>query len=195
MAMASPAAAIDWMVFVVDRSSSIDADELRLQRDAYVRVLRDKDVRLALEHAQIAIVEFDSTAEVVVPWSDIDAAARSYANWLPMGPRGGTGISRGMDTALKLLAGKSGRRVIDVSGDGRENRDMILLAHSRAAATRSGIDVNGLVIDGRTLYPIDDYYRQQVVNGFVIPVARMEDFHQALRQKILREALVAALEK
>lgn len=194
LGMASPAAAVEWLVFVIDRSSSIDAAELKLQRDAYVAVLRDEDVKLALHAAHVAIIEFDNTAQVVVPWSRAEQAAERYADWHPTGPRGGTGISRGLAAALKLLEGKRGRQVIDISGDGRENRDMILLEQSRAAATLAGIDVNGLVISGRTLYPLDEYYREQVANGFVIPVQHMTDFYQALRRKILREALVASLQ-
>ena len=34
-----------WLVLLVDRSNSIDAGELRLQREAYVRVLTDPDVQ------------------------------------------------------------------------------------------------------------------------------------------------------
>ena len=75
--MAAPARAVDWLVLVVDRSNSIDADELHLQRQAYVDVLNDGKIVRALKHTLIAIVEFDSTATIVVPWTTArDAAAR-----------------------------------------------------------------------------------------------------------------------
>ncbi|MCG8593261.1 MAG: DUF1194 domain-containing protein [Kiloniellales bacterium] len=37
-----PAAATDWLVLLVDRSNSIDPEELRLQRQAYIRLLTDE---------------------------------------------------------------------------------------------------------------------------------------------------------
>jgi hypothetical protein len=82
----APAAAalVDWLVLLVDVSGSIDADEYRLQHEAYVAVLRDPDIVLLLEGAQVAIVEFAEMPEVIVDWSaDPEQAAATYAanNW------------------------------------------------------------------------------------------------------------------
>ncbi|MFC3227515.1 DUF1194 domain-containing protein [Marinibaculum pumilum] len=183
--------ALDWLVFVVDRSSSIDAEELQLQRQAYVDALRDPRVAQMLRHSQVAIVEFDSTAETVVPFAPPLVAAQAYQDWAWEGSRGGTGIGRGLSEALRLLQDKPGRRVIDISGDGRDNRDSALLERMRAAAAAMPVEINGLVLGGRTRYPIDDYYRTQVVNGFVMRIDSIGDFLAALRRKILREVAVA----
>ena len=76
-----PCAAIDWLVLVVDRSNSIDDRELALQRAAYIRLLSDATVISALGDAQVAIVEFDTRAEIVVDWTDPQSAApRSSAS-------------------------------------------------------------------------------------------------------------------
>lgn len=184
---ASPALAVDWLVFVVDRSRSIDPRELALQRSAYVRLLTDEAVQQALGEAKVAIVEFDTRAEVVVDWSDPSSAARAYRHKAPDGRRGQTGISDAMTTALALLAGKGGRMVIDVSGDGRENVDPLLLAETRAAAGRQLIEINGLAIVTEEMPDIDRYYRERVVNGFVLPVEKRADFFKALKQKFLLE--------
>ena len=64
------AALVDWLVLLVDASGSIDSDEYRLQHEAYVTVLRDPDIGLLLEGAQVAIVEFAEVPEVIVDWID-----------------------------------------------------------------------------------------------------------------------------
>ena len=191
LAPAGPAAALDWLVFAIDRSSSIDPAELQLQRQAYVDVLRDAQVASLLRHTMVAIVEFDDTAETVVPFTTAPLAALRYQAWEWSGSRGGTGIGRGLQHALALLRDRPGRRVVDVSGDGRDNRDSALLERMRRAATEAGIEINGLALSGRTRYAIGDYYRAEVANGFVMEIATIEDFFEALRRKILREILVA----
>lgn len=188
----APAAALDWLVFVIDRSGSIDPQELRLQRQAYVEALRNPRIVRVLRDTMVAIVEFDSTAETVVPFTSAPLAALQYEAWNWQDSRGGTGIGRGLQEALALLRGRPGRQVIDISGDGRDNRDSLLLERMRAAATAEGVQINGLVLSGRTRYPIADYYRAEVANGFVMEIDRLEDFREALQRKILHETPVAS---
>ena len=185
--LSQPALALDWLVLVVDRSKSIDKHELALQRNAYIRLLSDDKVIQALGGAKVAIVEFDTRPEVVVDWCDPAAAALAYRRKSPDGPRGQTGIGGGLTTALALLAGKTGRLVIDVSGDGRDNVDHTLLAEARAAATSQAIEVNGLAIVTRETPEIDRYYSAKVVNGFVLTVEQQGDFENALLRKLFYE--------
>lgn len=184
---AAPCAALDWLVLLVDRSNSIDDAELRLQRQAYIRLLSDAAVVDALGRAQVAIVEFDSRAEIVAGWSDATAAAHAYRRKPPDGLRGQTGIGNAMLTALTLLAGKSGRLVVDISGDGPENVDEPLLTVVRAAAAARAIEVNGLAIVTPETPDIDRYYDERVVNGFVLQVGEGGDFYAALRRKLFFE--------
>jgi Protein of unknown function (DUF1194) len=184
---ASSCLAVDWLVLVVDRSKSIDDRELALQRSAYVRLLSDAAVIQALGPAKVAIVEFDTRSEIVVDWSDPAAAALAYQHKSPDGPRGQTGIGGALATALALLAGKSGRLVVDVSGDGRENVDHALLSAARATATARAIEVNGLAIITREVPEIDRYYSGNVANGFVLSVEQREDFLNALKRKLFYE--------
>ena len=182
-----PCAAIDWLVLVVDRSKSIDDRELALQRGAYVRLLSDASVISALDGAQVAIVEFDTRAEIVVEWTDPETAARRYRGKRTDGLRGQTGIGAALTTALALLAGKDGRLVIDVSGDGKENVDSALLSAMRAAASERSVEINGLAILTPDTPEIDRYYSQEVVNGFVLPVDQTDDFQSALKRKLFHE--------
>ena len=182
-----PCAAIDWLVLVVDRSKSIDDRELALQRSAYIRVLSDASVVSALDGAQVAIVEFDTRSEIVVDWTDPHTAASLYRGKRPDGLRGQTGIGGALTTALALLAGKGGRLVIDISGDGKENVDNALLSAMRAAASERAVEINGLAILTPDTPEIERYYRQQVVNGFVLPVDEAGDFQSALKRKLFYE--------
>ncbi|MEX2518860.1 MAG: DUF1194 domain-containing protein [Paracoccaceae bacterium] len=185
---AQPASAVDWLVLVVDRSNSISRDQLSLQRQAYARVLRDASIVEILRDAGVAIVEFDSEAEVIVPWTTAEDAASRYENWNSSRLRGGTAIGAGLSAAMDLLAGKDGARVIDISGDGRDNRNPVLLDAALARATGSGVEVNGLVLREDDRNDIAAYYRQRVVNGFVIMIERWEDFENSLKRKIGLEA-------
>jgi len=187
-----PCAAIDWLVFVVDRSNSIDDRELALQRSAYVRLLSDASVISALGDAQVAVVEFDTRAEIVVDWTDPQSAARLYRRKSPDGLRGQTGIGGALGTALALLVGKSGRLVIDISGDGKDNVDHALLSDMRAAAGEQAIEINGLAIMTPDTPEIDRYYSQRVVNGFVVPVEETGDFQSALKRKLFYEVAGAS---
>ena len=182
-----PCAAIDWLVLVVDRSNSIDDRELALQRAAYVRLLSDASVISALGDVQVAIVEFDTRAEIVVDWTNPKSAAQQYRRKSPDGLRGQTGIGSALSTALALLVGKSGRLVVDISGDGKDNVDNALLADMRAAAGERAIEVNGLAIMTPDVPEIDRYYSQRVVNGFVVPVEETDDFQSALKRKLFYE--------
>ena len=78
-------------------------------------VLRDPDIGLLLEGAQVAIVEFAEVPEVIVDWiDDPEQAAAAYAahqrNVAWPGPASTTGIARALGLALDMLEGKSGRR-------------------------------------------------------------------------------------
>ena len=185
--MSGSCAAVDWLVLVVDRSKSVDEHELALQRNAYIRLLSDADVIHALGPAKVAIVEFDTRPEIVVDWTDPATAALVYGHKAPDGLRGQTGIGGALTTALALLAGKSGRLVIDVSGDGRDNVDHTLLAEARSAATSRAVEVNGLAIVTRDTPEIDRYYSNNVVNGFVLSVEQEGDFLNALKRKLFYE--------
>ena len=184
-----PCLAVDWLVLVVDRSNSIDDRELALQRNAYVRLLSDAQRdRGARAGAQVAIVEFDSRSEIVVDWTDPAAAALAYRRKSPDGLRGQTGIGSALTTALALLVGKSGRLVVDVSGDGRENVDHALLAQARAAATAQAIEINGLAImtprDARDRPLLQ---RRAWSTASSSPVEQRDDFLAALKRKLFYE--------
>ncbi len=179
--------AADWLVFLVDRSNSIDNGELRLQRQAYVRLLSDPQVIDALGPTQVAIIEFDSDTHLMVNWTDAATAARRYQRNATKGQRSQTGIGAALARAVRMLADKTGRLVVDISGDGEENVNEWQLKRARAAAAKLSVEVNGLAIPSERHPELPAYYSRYVANGFVVQVERGGDFYGALKRKLLFE--------
>jgi Protein of unknown function (DUF1194) len=188
----SPASAalVDWLVLLVDASASIDADEYRLQHEAYVNVLQDPGINALLEGAKVAIVEFATAPEVVVGWTgDARQAGLAYAghdrrNAGP-GPANTTGIARALRLALDMLEGKTGRRIIDISGDGPDNVDWISAVWSQRDRARNlRIEINGLAIPTPEDPAIDIYYAEHVITGFLEISREHQDFERALLMKM-----------
>ena len=105
---------------------------------------------------------------IAVPWTKISdaASANAFADKIAAAPRalfgGGTSISGAIDTGMALLFDnpyRATRRVIDISGDGSNNRGR-LVNQARDEAVRAGVGINGLPI--LALEPdLDRYYRAQ----------------------------------
>ena len=183
-------ALVDWLVLLVDASGSIDADEYRLQHEAYVAVLRDPEIGLLLEGTKVAIVEFAELPDVIVEWSaDPEEAASAYAAhnrriaW--PGPASTTGIARALALALDMLEDKPGRRVIDISGDGSDNVDWVAAVWSqRDRAREMFIEINGLAIPTPEDPDVERYYAENVINGFLEVSREHVAFERTLRMKM-----------
>jgi len=134
---------------------------------------------------------------VAVDWTliDDDASAARFADAIARAPRvlfsGGTSISGAIDYARTMLARSpfaAQRQVIDVSGDGANNRGRPA-EDARDEAVAAGVAINGLPI--LTLEPeLDVYYREHVIGGpraFVIAARSYEEFAQAIRSKLITE--------
>ena len=78
--------------------------------------------------------------------------------------------------------------MIDVSGDGRNNRGRPA-AEARDEAVRAGVSINGLPI--LAIEPdLEEFYRDNVIGGpgaFVIPAASFETFADAILKKLVIE--------
>lgn len=198
------------LVLAVDVSRSMDRDELDIQRQGYVAAFRHPDVisaigsgllgRIAVTYVEWAGPEHQRT---VLPWTLIDGepAAHAFANRLASAPPGrfsGTSISGGLLFAAAALAGNefSGhRQVIDVSGDGPNNRGVPVVP-VRARVVEAGITINGLPLMVKAPYGpyaidnLDVYYEDCVIGGpaaFSIPVRDMAQLAMAIRRKLVLE--------
>lgn len=203
------------LVLAVDASRSIDAFEYRLQRQGYAKALTHPDVLRAvtgglLRRIAVTYVEWSGAGEqaVLVGWTVIDGpeSAAGFAAALLAAPRafyGRTSVSAAIDHAARLFDGnrmEGTRRVIDVSGDGPNNRGRPPEA-ARDDAVGAGITINGLAIvndrPSRSRWDVervDVHYRDRVIGGpgaFVEVVKDFRSFADGIRRKLIRE--IAAL--
>lgn len=197
------------LVLAVDASGSVDQRRFELQQQGYVAAFRDPRVLHAIQSGStqgvaVTMVQWTGPALQiqVLPWTLIKDAttAHAFAAAIATTPRqlfsGGTSISGVIDYAVPLILAspfKGTRRVIDISGDGSNNRGRPV-AHARDDAGRAGIIINGLPI--LALEPdLDRYFVDLVIGGpgaFVIAAKSYETFAEAILKKLIRE--MAAIE-
>jgi hypothetical protein len=192
------------LVLAVDASGSVDQARFELQKRGYVAAFRHPRVLQAIRSganqaiAATMVQWTGPTLQVqVVGWSRIgeEQAAAAFAADIEAAPRqlfgGGTSISGAIDYASTVLAKspfRASRRVIDVSGDGANNRGRPAdLARDDAVA--AGIGINGLPI--LALEPhLDRYYYDHVIGGpgaFVVAAQSYETFADAILKKLITE--------
>jgi hypothetical protein len=192
------------LVLAVDVSGSVNATRYELQRNGYATAFRDPLVLQAIAagaHQAIAVAMVQWTGPelhvIVADWTLVHdhASAEALAARFAAMPRqlfgGGTSVSGAIDFAMTLLPKspyRSDRRVIDVSGDGANNRGRPA-ANARDEAVAQGAVINGLPILG--LEPdLDLWYRDNVMGGpgaFVITAQGYENFAEAVRDKLVNE--------
>jgi hypothetical protein len=192
------------LVLAVDASGSVSAERFELQKQGYVAAFRHPKVRDAVNsgaHRAIAVTMVQWTGPIlqvqVVGWHRLSDAAsiEAFAAAVEAAPRqlfgGGTSISGAIDHAMTLFPKSpypAERRVIDISGDGPNNRGRP--AHlARDEAVAAGININGLPI--LALEPdLGRYYEDNVIGGpgaFMIAAERYETFAAAILQKLIVE--------
>ncbi len=202
------------LILAVDVSGSIDMEEARQQREGYVAALADPAVVQAIRsgfHRRIALAYLEWASgdyqRLVLDWTLVedDASARAFAGRLALEPARTarwTSISAAIDAAVPLFDanGYAGdRRVIDISGDGPNNRGRPVTA-ARDAAVARGIVINGLPILNDRQQPfglptpmeigLDSYYFDNVIGGpgsFIVPAEDFTAFKAAILSKLIRE--------
>ena len=192
------------LVLAVDASGSVDRVRFELQKQGYVAAFRHPRVIGAIQSGPtqaIAVIMMQWTGPALqvtaVPWTKITdaASANAFADAVARAPRalfsGGTSISGAIDTAMGLLFDnpfRATRRVIDISGDGSNNRGRSA-NQARDEAVAKGVGINGLPI--LSLEPdLDRYYRDNVIGGpgaFVIAAKDYETFADAILKKLIAE--------
>jgi hypothetical protein len=202
------------LVLAVDVSGSIDVEEARQQREGYVAALADPAVVQAIQdgfHRRVAVAYLEWASSdyqrLVLDWTLIEdeASAGAFAGRLDTAPphtARWTSISAAIDAAVPLFDGNlyaGERRVIDISGDGPNNRGRPV-TQARDEAVARGIVINGLPILNDRRQPfdlptpmemgLDAYYLDNVIGGpgaFVIPAKDFTDFRFAILSKLIRE--------
>ncbi len=195
------------LVLAVDASGSVDEREYALQMSGIATAFRDQAVQEAIRsgpYGRIAVALL-TWAEATEPKDASDwfvvaspEGAERLARFVESFPRrvaGGTGIGQAVAYSVRLFERndiESLRKVIDVSGDGKETapRDYTVMPkQARFVATARGITINGLAIQNE-VPDLASYYRSHVIAGneaFALSVDSYEDFTEAMIRKLLRE--------
>ena len=192
------------LILAVDSSMSVDVAEFALQMAGYAEAFRHPAVQRAIaatapDGIAVTLVQFaESYQQAVVldwTWMGDGQQAAGFADRVAsvgrqlLGP--GTALTAALRFAVALFQdnGYEGqRRVIDLSGDGRDNRAPTTTP-PKAAAVAAGVTVNGLAIISEDR-ELTDYYRREVIAGsdaFVLAVRDYQGFAEALVDKLLRE--------
>ena len=200
------------LVLAVDVSGSVDPDEAKLQRNGYVQALLNPKVQAAIRGGPFGrigatYVEWsgESYQHIVVAWTELSdpASVERFAVMVaeaPMTTEQWTSISAAIDFVVPLFdnnAFEGMRRVIDISGDGENNRGRPV-EEARAAAVARGITINGLPIlndrpnpwGGAAPNDLEGYYRDHVIGGpgaFLVPARDFDAFADAILSKLLLE--------
>ncbi len=194
------------LVLAVDTSLSINADEYAIQMGGLALAFRNPHVVSAIEAAgdngiAVALVQWGigEQQEITVSWTHVydRASAKLFAHAIEATPRRffgkGTGITRALQFSSSIFKGngfQGRRRVIDISGDGRNNSGRPP-APMRDRVVAAGIVVNGLaILDGDITLGL--YYAEHVTGGtasFVIIADTFHDYPVAIRNKLQREIL------
>lgn len=192
------------LVLAVDVSGSVSDERFTLQQQGYVKAFRDwriiEAIRAGAAQAiAVTMTQWTGPAQQaqVVPWTVVsdEASAAALADAIERATRqlhgGGTSISGAIDHAVTLFPqgeAKGGRQVIDVSGDGANNRGRPA-ADARDDAVRKGVTINGLPI--LALEPgLDQYYETNVIGGpnaFIQAARSYEAFAEAVLKKLITE--------
>ena len=211
------------LVLAADVSRSVDQPKFQLQRDGYAAAINGPRVMNAIvsgprRRIAVCFVEWSGAGaqKVVIDWTLIDgkASAQKFADQMIELPRSfadRTAIGAGIDFALAQIERapfESGRRTIDVSGDGTSNAGTPV-DEARDRALAKGVTINGLVIlsdrplawnPEHTNPPggLDKYYRDHVIGGpgaFVMVAENFASFRQAIIGKLIAEIAMLDLDK
>jgi Protein of unknown function (DUF1194) len=192
------------LVLAVDVSGSVNAQRFELQKMGYVAAFQNKRVLSAIlagRNQSIAVTMMQWSGPFlqsqVVPWTVLkdESTVKGFAGAIESAPRmmygGGTSISGAIDNAVTLFPQapfKTERRVIDVSGDGSNNRGRSV-TQARDEAVDAGIVINGLPI--LAFEPqLDQYFKDYVIGGpgaFMIAAKSFETFAEAILMKLIIE--------
>ena len=192
------------LVLAVDVSGSVNAQRFELQKMGYVAAFQNQRVLNAIlsgRNQSIAVTMMQWSGPFlqsqVVPWTVLkdESTVKGIAGAIESAPRmmygGGTSISGAIDNAVTLFPQapfKTERRVIDVSGDGSNNRGRSV-TQARDEAVDAGIVINGLPILAFEPY-LDQYFKDYVIGGpgsFMIAAKNFETFAEAILMKLILE--------
>ncbi|MCL2429579.1 MAG: DUF1194 domain-containing protein [Alphaproteobacteria bacterium] len=188
------------LVLLVDTSGSVSADRYALQHTGLAQALTDASIERGLLSQDggvaITVIEWSDRRQTVVPWrlirnkDDVSAVAEILAG-AQRSMTGSTAMGEAEADALDAFDQapcQATRKVMDISGDGRNNDGRYAPDDMRVQAHQHGVTINGLPILGDEP-DVADYYRGHVIteDGFVIEAKSYDDLARAIRSKLMLE--------
>jgi hypothetical protein len=192
------------LVLAVDVSLSVSTEEFNLQAFGLAEAFRHEAVIGAIRSVgdngiAVSLIQWSDNNQqtVAVDWAWLTdrASAEAFTGRIARMPRrfdgAGTAISRALEASFAMFWRNSfigDRKVVDISGDGIDNRGPTPQKWRDIAASY-GVTVNGLAILNEDKY-LDRYYANNVIGGtgaFVIAAADYEDFADAIIRKLIQE--------
>ncbi|WP_162938149.1 DUF1194 domain-containing protein [Kiloniella sp. EL199] len=192
------------LILAVDCSYSVSDAEYLLQMNGLARALRSPAIYAAIQaghykRISIALIQWSGTNNQIVsiPWTAIGSPnsitnlserIRRLPRHVALGP---TSITAVIAKSLHMFSNspyRSYRKVLDISGDGRNN-DGVPAHFLRDVAIKKGVTVNGLAIINETP-TLHHYFRNAVIGGqgsFVIKANSYEAYEYAIQKKLVRE--------
>ncbi len=207
--MAAPALAVECrlaLLLALDVSSSVDADEDRLQRGGLAAALQAPEVRNAFFASDLpvalAVYEWSGryNQEVLLDWVMIrnSAAIGFAAEKIASSRRSHNEFPTAMGYALGYGAQMLEKgpecltKTIDMAGDGRNNEGFLPRA-AYAEFPFEGVTVNGLVVNAAEFESetqLIHFYETEVLYGpgaFLEIADGFDDYERAMRRKLERE--------
>lgn len=207
-ARSAPACSDIALVLAVDVSASVSLGEFLLEKRGIAAAFRDPSVLAAIDQAGKVTVSAvfwgaDRMPKIQTDWVTVDGPlpADAFARAVETMPRqltGDTGLAAGLATALARLMSPdvcAARRIINVSGDGRETLVVRGLRRSSSPARvkdlagMANVEINALSISSDDPH-LAEYYSSNVITGpdaFVMDVRDYDGFADAMRRKLIRE--------
>ena len=192
------------LLLAVDTSLSVSNLEFHLQMQGFAQAFRHPAVISAIRAAgdrgiAVALMQWSDRNQQAtsVDWMRISDAvsANAFASRVERTGRAylgaGTSISGAIVASLPAFAKnkfEAPRRVLDISGDGIDNRGPNPF-NLRPRALAAGVTINGLTILNEEPF-LDRYYESTVIAGtgaFVVAATDYEDFARAIVAKLVRE--------
>ena len=198
------------LLLAVDTSLSVSDQEFALQTLGLSKAFLDQRVQAAVQALgddglAVGLLQWGNSdqQELAVDWALVKdvASSQALAYRIAKMPRvfvgPGTAIGRALERSVTLFQQNEflgDRRVIDISGDGVDNRGQVP-RETRDRVVAQGITINGLAILNEDPH-LDHYYRHSIIGGtgaFVMTALDYEDFAQAIVRKLVREISGAPL--
>ncbi len=192
------------LLLALDTSASVSRQEFELQLQGIAQAFRDPDVIEAVENLRprgvaVGVMQWGGPGEsrVILPFTHILSAQDAKAFGFLVGRSyrfigaTATSIVTAIEVGVALIESNAfdgERRVIDISGDGKDNSGLSL-PEARAIADRARVVVNGLAIEADEP-ALGAYYRDNVITGpdaFVETASGFDDFARAMAEKLVRE--------